>query len=194
MKNANCQSCGRSLAGRERVTREFCDANCRKEAWADRTLRAARIEFPDGTRETLASTLDRVTHQRLQAAAHCLVQRAVARGELQRPEACSGCGRKGYVEAHHEDYFLPLTVTWLCRGCHRVEHNRLRMSRNPVAEMSRRRASSKRAANSRRRMQGARDARIGQAVEAGSMIRTDDARALSSDPRPCRARGAQAPA
>jgi len=59
-----------------------------------------------------------------------LVQRAVARGELVRPERCERCGtmprrdrdgRSGIV-ADHADYLRPLEVRWLCRACHTEVH------------------------------------------------------------------------
>jgi len=55
-------------------------------------------------------------------AARRAVARAIARGELERPERCERCGKRGPVEAHHEDYGKPLDVTWLCPGCHRQRH------------------------------------------------------------------------
>jgi hypothetical protein len=49
--------------------------------------------------------------------AHRLVARAVRRGELVRPAACSSCGMGGRIHGHHDDYGLPLVVRWLCHGC-----------------------------------------------------------------------------
>lgn len=48
-----------------------------------------------------------------------LVRRAVRSGRLVR-----GVCACGSVEtfAHHEDYSKPLDVRWLCRACHRAEH------------------------------------------------------------------------
>lgn len=54
----------------------------------------------------------------VQKRTHMEVTRAVARGILTRPEACSRCGKVARIEAHHEDYRLPLEVVWLCTGCH----------------------------------------------------------------------------
>ena len=64
------------------------------------------------------------------AAAHNLVNDAVMRGALVRPDACSECGvsppprRDGgtQIEAHHDDYNRPLDVRWLCKRCHRAWH------------------------------------------------------------------------
>jgi len=48
-----------------------------------------------------------------------LLNRAVKRGEIERPATCSRCGNAGRIEAHHSDYDKPLDVTWLCTSCHR---------------------------------------------------------------------------
>lgn len=55
-------------------------------------------------------------------AAHNKVARALASGELQKPEKCSHCDKGRQIEAHHEDYNKPLEVTWLCSACHSMLH------------------------------------------------------------------------
>ena len=39
-------------------------------------------------------------------------------GRLTRPPVCQKCGDDGPIEAHHEDYFQPLLIEWLCKRCH----------------------------------------------------------------------------
>ncbi len=55
--------------------------------------------------------------------AHAAVQKAVAKGELFRPDVCEKCGEpprgKSKIHAHHADYSKPLDVEWLCAKCHR---------------------------------------------------------------------------
>ncbi len=55
--------------------------------------------------------------------AHAAVQKAIAKGELRRPEVCEVCGEKpkgrAKIHAHHKDYAKPLDVEWLCPRCHR---------------------------------------------------------------------------
>lgn len=47
--------------------------------------------------------------------------RAIARGFLVRPSACSKCGKGCCPHGHHPDYDKPVEVVWLCAACHRKE-------------------------------------------------------------------------
>ena len=51
-----------------------------------------------------------------------IVQRALKKGTLVRPETCSvkGCERKPH--AHHEDYDKPFEIEWLCPRHHSARH------------------------------------------------------------------------
>ena len=53
--------------------------------------------------------------------AHCLVARAIARGELLKAP-CEACGASG-AQAHHDDYDKPLEVRWLCQRHHSIWHS-----------------------------------------------------------------------
>lgn len=52
--------------------------------------------------------------------AHAAVVKALRKGQLIRPSACS-CGRK-FPSAHHDDYLKPLEVEWVCPKCHSALH------------------------------------------------------------------------
>lgn len=68
--------------------------------------------------------------------AHYLVNRALERGEIQKYTcAIQGCESED-TEAHHPNYYRPLSVVWLCRSHHKKEHILLR-SMNPDARYSR---------------------------------------------------------
>jgi hypothetical protein len=66
--------------------------------------------------------------------AHRVLNRAVAAGEVTRPDACELCGDSSStrrdcnggnyypLNGHHEDYHRPLDVIWLCTACHRRLH------------------------------------------------------------------------
>lgn len=59
-------------------------------------------------------------------AAHGAVKRALARGEIVRPEACPECGAtERRIEAHHHRGYAPefhLDIIWLCTPCHQALH------------------------------------------------------------------------
>jgi hypothetical protein len=56
----------------------------------------------------------------VKARARSLLNRAVRRGDVIRPSACSRCGADGPVEGHHPDYDRPLEVVWVCVSCHKA--------------------------------------------------------------------------
>lgn len=53
--------------------------------------------------------------------AHGKVARALKDGLLTR-ERCESCGSLNNVDAHHDDYCMPLSVRWLCKSCHSRWH------------------------------------------------------------------------
>lgn len=58
----------------------------------------------------------------LARAAHIIVGNAVRDGKLLKPSNCSECGNKKPLEAHYDDYAIPLAVRWLCVRCHKNHH------------------------------------------------------------------------
>lgn len=55
-------------------------------------------------------------------AARQALNKAVQRGEIQRPDCCESCGGERRIQGHHADYDKPLEVEWLCENCHREGH------------------------------------------------------------------------
>lgn len=53
--------------------------------------------------------------------ARAKIQRALRKGEIER-SPCFFCGTQENLQAHHEDYDLPLDVVWLCAACHGKYH------------------------------------------------------------------------
>lgn len=52
------------------------------------------------------------------------LRNAVICGKVNKPDACSVCGKGGRIEAHHKDYSKPFEVLWLCTSCHGKEHRK----------------------------------------------------------------------
>jgi hypothetical protein len=63
-----------------------------------------------------------------QAKAKWLVQKAVQRGKVVKPDRCQMCGKKlppNKLQAHHHTYSRPLDVSWYCDACHKEVHRQL---------------------------------------------------------------------
>ena len=55
--------------------------------------------------------------------ASTMVGNAIRDGKLIKPDNCSKCGNTpSRLHGHHDDYAFPLTVRWLCPGCHTQWH------------------------------------------------------------------------
>lgn len=59
---------------------------------------------------------------KIKLAAHELVKGAVKKGLLVYPKECSECGSIAKIYAHHDSYFEPLNVRFLCGKCHSEWH------------------------------------------------------------------------
>lgn len=57
-------------------------------------------------------------------AAHGVMNRAIRSGRLSRSTSCEVCNKICLTSGHHEDYFKPLEVTWLCHQCHMKLHRK----------------------------------------------------------------------
>ena len=55
--------------------------------------------------------------------ANCILNNAIRNGTIVKPKICSTCKKeKRIIDGHHDDYKLPLTVTWMCHKCHMTYH------------------------------------------------------------------------
>lgn len=63
--------------------------------------------------------------------AHVITGNAIRDGKLKR-QPCEVCGFFR-AEAHHEDYYKPLEVQWLCREHHMVRHREINEERRRAA-------------------------------------------------------------
>ncbi len=51
--------------------------------------------------------------------AYRVVEAAIKKGEIVRPESCMKCRGKGKIIAHHDNYEDPMDFRWLCLSCSR---------------------------------------------------------------------------
>lgn len=54
--------------------------------------------------------------------ARYLLNAAVKKGLVLKPEKCEGCDLTKKLQGHHDNYDKPLEVRWLCTGCHANRH------------------------------------------------------------------------
>ena len=84
----------------------------------------ARMATAEGKKNRAVSAKLWVERNRLKRTAHIIAQTAINSGRL-KWQPCQNCKSEEGVQAHHEDYTLPLEVTWLCRSCHGQRHREL---------------------------------------------------------------------
>lgn len=66
------------------------------------------------------------SNNKIKQKAHGLLNIAVSRGKIIKPNNCSICGNTGRIEAHHwKGYSIDFVydVQWLCVPCHRQQDN-----------------------------------------------------------------------
>ncbi len=58
-------------------------------------------------------------------AAHTLVGNAVRDKRIIKSKSCMDCGKTDIrIYGHHDDYYKPLEVVWLCQVCHIARHKK----------------------------------------------------------------------
>jgi len=57
-------------------------------------------------------------------AAYILLDTAVENKKIKKPKRCSMCNRETKIQGHHEDYYKPLEVIWVCQICHKKLHKK----------------------------------------------------------------------
>jgi hypothetical protein len=91
-------------------------------------MRSAWIDHAITTRvhpENFARNPQKYVDQFVREYARLQARRAVKRGLLVKPSACSACGTAlpaKRLHGHHPDYDYPLEVEWLCNTCHYAKH------------------------------------------------------------------------
>lgn len=103
-----CQECGIDfLALKSAVKRgygKFCSRVCQNRV--------------NGRKMRKLHPLGESGKTKAQSKAYKAIQRAIERGDFERPHKCEKCCAEGKVHGHHHDYSKPLDVQWLCPKCH----------------------------------------------------------------------------
>jgi hypothetical protein len=117
-----CKECARKdIAAREKELREDPEW-VKKERGRGREKyeRLYKGRSGSGTPQAKKKWIER---NKLKRAAHLMVSNAIRDGRLFK-EPCEICGE--VAEAHHDDYYKPLEVTWLCIKHHNAHHVKMR--------------------------------------------------------------------
>ena len=107
------------------------------DAWQYRQRNLERLRARDRERYKLPHRIAarRITYRKhatkyqklhpLEYIAGYLLRSAVRDKRVMKPDKCSECGATGRIHGHHEDYYEPLNVIWLCALCHakRTKYN-----------------------------------------------------------------------
>lgn len=96
----------------------------KRAAEAEKRRKAERKRKGEAARQGQDLELRRF-RAKIKQQANQAVWLAIRAGALTRGP-CADCGSTECIDAHHNDYRLPLTVVWLCRKCHRALHGRNR--------------------------------------------------------------------
>lgn len=126
---SQCKDCHNARVREWRSANAEAYKESRREQWAAIPLEVKR-EWARLQRAN-SPEMRRLIQQRHRAAnpeknrARNIINNAIRRGALTRPDHCEWCNAAGGVgggkaiEASHWDYSKPYDVLWLCRPCHR---------------------------------------------------------------------------
>jgi len=82
-----------------------------------------RISTPEGRAAEWAKKQTYINSTK--KAANTIVSNAIRDGKITKPLSCSICHEECSPEAHHEDYYAPLDIKWLCKLCHGQRHREI---------------------------------------------------------------------
>ena len=107
-----CKECNKKDVREHRVNPKY----------REKVLKYDRERFKKPERKKLVLKYQRERRKKYpeKDRARRLINYQIRKGVL-KPKVCEICGSKK-TEAHHEDYYKPLEIRWLCFKCHRKIH------------------------------------------------------------------------
>ena len=133
-KDKTCKDCRKAKVRANRLEKlEQYTAYERGRAMNPERVAARRayIQTDAGKESKRRTTLRYRKENPKKYAAHTAVGNAIRDGHLTKVDNCVECASGFAVEAHHDDYDLPLTVRWLCSTCHTKWHDEHGEALNP---------------------------------------------------------------
>jgi hypothetical protein len=104
----------------------------RKEA--NRKRYHLKISTPEGRRKEWDYKIKHGKKTQRERAARNMLSNALRDGKIFRPGNCERCKIQCTPHGHHEDYFKPLEVLWLCVKCHGLRHREINEERRKAGQ------------------------------------------------------------
>lgn len=104
------------------------DSNQHREKNIDkyRKYDRERAKLPKRKKKMIQGTKRRRKDKPLAYLAQCIVGNALRSKKITKPKECSICGIVPLrLFGHHEDYYKPLEVIWMCQPCHSKRHKEI---------------------------------------------------------------------
>jgi hypothetical protein len=127
-KTVFCAKCGTDTA---RLSRGECSECCHRYYLRVRDAKLAKHRARSRLPKAMQYDRERNSPKNPRWQARQTLRLAVYAGKIERPANCSRCGVDCIPHGHHEDYAMPLVVTWLCQACHSLRHRELRAQSQP---------------------------------------------------------------
>ena len=123
---SRCKECHKEMSRKNRAENlEYYSAYDAKRFQLDPRVRQRHALYrstEQGRNSMNAARAKWLAGNAIKRAAHVILGNAVRDGRIEKPLVCSECGAGGRIDGHHDDYSLPLVVSWLCRMCHVAKH------------------------------------------------------------------------
>ena len=123
-----CKNCTRSDVNKNRygkLERYRAYDRYRYETQPKRKALLAKRYGTEAQKESQMKSNLQYKKDRVKFSAHYLLSNAVRDKRIIKG-SCEMCGSTENINGHHDDYYYPLTVRWLCRKCHYAYHKELR--------------------------------------------------------------------